>query len=313
MTVIFGRGILMSIVIDTDLTLIMKRLNISEAKMKECYASKTVKEIVEQEAEEGNQEAVAFARELFTSPRMLVKIFQLADNENKLQFLKEMSSQQLKAFLPLMEEVDLNQGLYFFDLNHLLKFLKDIPPEQLVKTVFQMFSDEEIMRYIPEEQLDKFLSDPDISKNQILQHLKLIPQEYLAQMYEAVSGEDSDKVSSKELLEKIGGLNSMQFKDALIALQPVAKQKLTMDIANSHSDYYQKFDADAYTNMIKAHKFQPEVAKSMEVIEPEEKIKMLEKLPDDLLAIVITQIDAKVFADQIIKEHPELLAKAIMT
>ena len=121
----------MSIVIDTDLTLIMQRLNISETKMKECYATKTVEEIVEQEAEEGNQAAVAFARELFTSPRMLVKIFQLADNENKLQFLKEMSSQQLKEFLPLMDEEDLNEGLYFFDLNHLMQMLKE--PETLLK------------------------------------------------------------------------------------------------------------------------------------------------------------------------------------
>jgi len=303
----------MSIVIDTDLTLIMQRLNISEMKMKECYADKTVEEIVEQEAEEGNQAAVAFARELFTSPRMLVKIFQLADNENKLQFLKEMSSQQLKEFLPLMEEEDLNEGLYFFDMNQLMNMLKEIPPEQLVKTVFEMFSDEEIMRYLPEEQLDQFLSDPDIDKTQIMKQLHLIPQEYLAQMYEAVSGEDSDKTSTKELLEKIGSLNPMQFQDALRAMQPVAKQKLTMDIANSHKEYYEKFDADAYTNMIKTYKFQPEVVQAMQVIEPEEKIKMLGKLPDDLLSIVITQIDAKVFADQIIKQHPQLLAKAIIS
>ena len=79
--------------------------------------------------------------------------------------------------------------------------------------------------------------------------------------------------------------------------------------------FYSMSNADkyAYTNMIKTHKFQPEVVQAMEVIEPEEKIKMLGKLPDDLLAIVITQIDAKVFADQIIKQHPQLLAKAIMT
>ena len=61
----------MSIVIDTDLTLVMQRLNISETKMKECYANKTVEEIIEKEAEEGNQAAVAFAQELFTTPRML--------------------------------------------------------------------------------------------------------------------------------------------------------------------------------------------------------------------------------------------------
>ena len=42
------------------------------------------------------------------------------------------------------------------------------------------------------------------------------------------------------------------------------------------------------------------------------KIKMLERLPKDQMAILITQIDAKIFADQLIKEHPELLAQAIL-
>ena len=146
-----------------------------------------------------------------------------------------------------------------------------------------------------------------------MKQLQLIPQTYLAQMYEAVSGQNSDKTSSKELLEKIGDLNPMQFTDAIRSMQSFAKQKLTMDIADTHPEYYQKFDADAYTNMIKTHKFQPEAAEAMHVIEPEEKIKMLGKLPEDLLSIVITQLDAKVFAEQIIKEHPQLLAKAIMT
>lgn len=303
----------MSIVINTDLSFIVQRLHISPEKMQTCYASKSVEEIIEQEAEEGNQEAILFAKEIFTNPIMLVKIFQLADTENKLQFLKEMSAQELKEFLPLMEEEDLNEGLYLFDMNQLMNMLKNVPPEQLVKTVFEMFSKEQIMLYLPEEQLDKFLEDPDIDKGRIMQQLYLIPQTYLAQMYEAVSGENSDRTSSNELLAKIGNLNSMQFTDALRSMNSYAKQKLTMDIADTHIEYYQKFDADAYTNMIRAHKFQPEAAQAMHVLEPEEKIKMLGRLPEDLLSIVITQMDAKIFAEQIIKEHPQLLAKAIMT
>ena len=42
------------------------------------------------------------------------------------------------------------------------------------------------------------------------------------------------------------------------------------------------------------------------------KIKMLEQLPKDLLAIVITQMDAKVFADQLLKDHPDLIAQAML-
>ncbi|MBR6098875.1 hypothetical protein IKP85_03940 [bacterium] len=302
----------MSIVIDTDLTLIMRRLNITEAKMKECYANKSLEEIVEKEAEEGNQAAVSFARELFTTPRMLVKIFQLADPENKLSFLREMSPDELRDLLPLLEDEDLTEGLRFFDMNKLMSMMEELPPEQLVKVVFQMFSDEEIMRYLPEEQLDKFLENPDVDKYQIMNNLALIPREYLAQMYEAVSGEDCEEMGSKELMEKIGGLNNMQFTDAVRSLQPVAKQQVTLGIANSRPELYQNFDAHAYTNMIQTYKFQPDVVKAMSVVDEDEKIKMLKQLPNDFLAVVITQIDAQLFAEQLIHKQPRLLAKAII-
>ena len=302
----------MSIVIDTDLISLIQRLNISQTKMREQYASKSLEEIVEAEAEAGNQEAVEFAKELFKSPSMLVKIFKLADSENKLELLREMSSDQLQEFLPLMEEEDINQGLYFFDMNKLLKMLEEIPSEQLVNTVFQMFTEEAVINYLPEEELNEFLDSTDLKKNQILKHLKDIPEEYLAQMYEAVSGKNSGEMNSVQLVDKIDELNPLQFKDALNAMQPVAKQQLTLGIANEHKELYQNFDAHAYTNMIHTYKFQPEVVKAMAVIEPEEKIKMLEELPDDLLAIVITQIDAEVFAEQLIKKHPELIAQIIM-
>lgn len=302
----------MSIVIDSDITQLINRLNISELKMQECYANKSLEEIVEQEAENGNQEAVEFAYQLFKTPDMLVKIFKLADPENKLAFLKEMNSDKLKEFLPLMEEEDLNEGLKFFDMNKLLEMLEEIPPDQLVKTVFQLFSEQEVIQYLPEEELDKFLESPDLDKNQIMKKLSLIPQEYLAQMYEAISGQDSDKTSSKELLENIGNLNSTQLQDALKVMQPIAKQQLTLSITSSDKKLYEKFDAHAYTNMMKTYKFQPEIVKGMQVIDPDEKIKMLEQLPDDFLSIVITQIDAQDFADQIIKNNPQLLAKAIL-
>lgn len=302
----------MSITIESDLTTLMYKLNISQLKMQEKYSGMTIQQIVESEAEAGNQAAVKYAEELFNSPKMLVKIFKLADTNNKLELLGEMSSKELQNLLPFLEEEDLNQGLYFFDINMLLRMLEEIPSDQLVKTVFEMFSEEQVVQYMPEEELDKFLESTDLNKNQIMKHLQEIPREYLAQMYEAVSGEDSDKSSSQEILKNISALNPLQFNDALNSLQPVAKQLLTLGIASEHKDLYQNFDSHAYTNMMRTYKFQPEIAQAMEVIEPEEKTKMLENLPDDLLSIVLTQLDPEVFAEQLIKQNPELIAEIIM-
>ena len=233
------------IIIDTDLTTLMQKLNISTAKMQQQYSMMSVEEIVEAEAAQGNQQAVEYARELFTNPTQLVKIFKLADPNNKLEILSEMTAQQLALFLPEMEETDLSEGLKYFTQDKLLSMLESIPPEQLVNTVFEMFSQEEIIQYLPEEQLDKFLSSTEMDKEKIMEHMKEIPPELIAQMLETMTGQPVEDMSMESMLETVGGFNPLEFKNALLSLQPVAKQQLTLGLAKEDTKLFQLFDARA--------------------------------------------------------------------
>ena len=113
------------------------------------------------------------------------------------------------------------------------------------------------------------------------------------------------------MLEQINGFNPLEFQNALLSMQPVAKQQLTLGLAKEDTKLFQLFDARAYTNMINTYKQQPELVKAMDVIEEDQKIKMLKELPNDLLSIVITQIDARDFADLLISRCPEILAQII--
>lgn len=299
------------IVLDTDLTSLLSKLNISQTKMVEVYSTMTVDEIVKAEAAQGNQAAVQFAAELFTNVDKLVEIFKLADPNNKFLILSTMTADKLQKFLPLMEEEDLMQGLYFFTEDKLMSMLKELPPEQLVKTVFQMFSEREVIQLMPNDELDKFLTSTEVDKDNVLKHLKSIPPEYLAQMIESVTGQETKATNNIDMVKQISEFNPLQYKDALTSMQPTQKQQLTLSIAHEHPELYQLFSPEAYTNMIQTQKQKPDVIKAMAVIEPEEKIKMLEQLPNDLLSVVITQIDAKVFADTLINRFPEVLAEII--
>lgn len=299
------------IVLDTDLTTLLSKLNISQTKMVEMYSMMSVEEIVEAEAAQGNQAAVEYAAELFTNVDQLVEIFNLADPKNKYLILSTMSADQLQKFLPLMEENDLTQGLYFFTEDKLLEMLRELPPEQLVNTVMEMFSEEEVIRLMPNRELDNFLTSTEVDKGNVLKHLQSIPEEYLAQMIEGVTGEECKDKSSFDMVNQIDRFNPLQYKDALFSMQPTQKQQLTLALANQHPELYQVFSPEAYTNMIHAHKQKPEMVKAMDVIEPEEKIKMLEELPNDLLSMVITQLDAKDFAYTLINRFPDVLAEII--
>ena len=302
----------MSLIIDSNLEYLQSVLQISKVTFEEKYANKSIDEIVEAEAAQGNQEAIKLAQQLTTNVNLVMELFDLADTNNKYMILREMSAQQLQVFLPEMEEKDLLQGLFFFTEDKLMKMLEELPSEQLVKTVFEMFSKEEIVQLLPEEQLDKFLTSTDIDKNKILKHMQSIPPEYVAQVLEQITGESHEGMDSIDLSKKFGALNPLEFKDAITAFQPTQKQQLVLSLGKEHEEWFQLFDANAYTKVINREKQQPEVVKAMSVIEPEYIQNMISELPNDLLSIVITQIDTEKFADILMNQFPEIMAQIIL-
>ena len=300
----------MSLAISSTLEYLQMRLGISEAKM-QIYADKSLEQILDAEAAQGNQAAIQMAADMFSDPNQLVELFQLADPENKLVIMQSMTSAQLEKLVPMLETDDLVEGLQFFTQDSLMDLLKGIPKEELVKTVFQMFSEQQIIENMPDKQLDKLLTSTDMDKEMLLQNLKSIPEIYLQQILESVTGEESKESNANDLVNQIGQLGDMQYKHAIMNLQPTQKQELTLSLTSREPKLYEKFDTDAYTHIIAREREKDEIVKSFGVIKPEYLQKMIDKLPQDILAVVTTQIDTDKFADSLINKFPEVLAKFI--
>ncbi len=299
----------MSLTIDSTLDFLRMRLGISEARMME-YVGKSVKEILDAEAAQGNQAAIQLAADMFSNPSQLIELFQLADPRNKLVIIKTMTSSQMAKLVPMLEQDDLVQGLRYFTMDSLMDMLQKIPKEELVKTVFQMFSEKQIIEHMPLEQLDKLLTSTDMDKGLVLKNLKAIPEMYLQQILESVTGKQAP-TNQIDLINEISHLGDADYKQALKNFEPEQKRKLSLLITSSDNKYYLSFDADAYTHMISRDREKEDTVKAMGVIKPEYLHKMMEELPPDLLAIVITQIDTEKFADALINKYPEILAKFI--
>ena len=302
----------MSLVIDSNLEYLQNILHISKVTFEEKYANMSVDEIIEAEAASGNQYAIELAQELTTNTSLVMELFDLADTNNKYMILRELTAQQLEVFLPEMEEKDLLQGLFFFTQDKLMKMLEELPAEQLVNTAFELFSQEEIVQLMPEEQLDKFLTSTDIDKNKILKHMQSIPPEYVAQVLEQITGESHENMDSIDLSKEFGELNPLEYQDALKAFQPTQKQQLVLSLGKEHEEWFQLFDAHAYTTIMNREKQQPEVVKAMSVLEPEYIQNMITELPNDLLSLVITHMDTEKFTEILMDEFPEVIAEIIM-
>ena len=256
------------------------------------------------------QEAIQMAADMFTDVNQLIELFQLAEPENKLVIIKQMNYSQLEKLVPMLEQDDLVQGLNYFTQDGLLDLLKDIPKEELLKTVFELFSQTQIIEYMPEKQLDNLLTDSDLDKEMLLQSLKFIPDMYLQQIIESVTGEEAQGASSALILQ-ISQLGDQDYKNALMNFQPAQKKDLTYILVNQETKLFQKFDTDAYTHMINRERDKDELIKAMGFIKPEYLHKMMNTLPQDLLSIVTTQVDTEKFADSLINKFPELLAQLV--
>ena len=174
-----------------------------------------------------------------------------------------------------------------------------------------MFSKEEVMRLLPEDQLDKLLTSTEMDKGKLLQHLKSIPPEYLSQMIESVTGEEVEDTNQLDMIKTLGDFNPHEFKDALINMQSTPKQQLVLSLSKEHPEYMELFDAHAYTNMINTYKDKSEVVKAMNVLEEDNIEEMIKELPEDLLSLVIAQMDVDKFSEILMKENPEVMAQII--
>lgn len=299
----------MTIRIDASLEYLITRLNIPPHKVEE-YKDKSVQEILEAEAAQGNQAAIQLAADLFTNVTSLIELFRLADPENKLVILNAMSDMQRKQLIPMLETDDLINGLNFFTQSSLLSMMKDIPKEEMLKAVFQMFSQSQIVEFMPEKELDRLLTSDNLDKGLLLENLRLIPETYLRQILESVTGEEAQG-NQADLILQLSQLNDMKYKQALTNFEPAQKQQLVLNIVSQRTRLFEQFDTDEYTRIINRERDKDETVKAMQVIKPEYLQKMIAQLPEDLMSVVITQIDTEKFADALINLYPQLLAQFV--
>lgn len=298
------------ITLDTNLTLICSLFNISLKKISDEYSGMTVDEIMKAEAAAGNAAAARFDKEILSNPHKLIEAFGLDNVRNKFAILNNLNEHDIEELLPLLGQQDLAIGLKFFDKDKLVELTSRLPKEQLVKYVLQMFSPEQVMNLMPVDSMNKFLQSNELEKGLVLKHLKSMKPELLAQMLESVTGKAVESTNQQELISQISQLEPQKYKDALISIPEEQKRIFLLKMTKEEPKLFQLFNSDGYAKILST-KEKPELIKAASVIEPEHLIKILKELPKDLLAVVMTQIDPKDFADVLIKEYKDVLKQIV--
>ena len=301
----------MSIKIDANLSVLQNKLSISSSRMA-LYAEKSIDEIIESEAKAGNNRAVQYARELYGNASQLVKAFSLDNPSNKLVILQELNEKDIMEIMPNIDKEGLMLGLNFFTQDKMLKLLEEAPIEDVVNMALEVLPLGDILEMIPSKDLDKFVQNKDLDEALVFDFLDQLAPEVLAQMVETVTGVplEEESLDPKELTKMIQGFDKDTYLDSMVAMDADAKRQLIGLMAKKNPEILQLFEAKSYTNSL-ATLQKPDMMKGTIALTPETMVEMLGELPKELLSIVATQIDAKEFAEILVKKHQDILESVI--
>lgn len=301
----------MSIVLDTNMRLFADRMNITSSRMIQDYGQKTIDEIIEAEAAQGNTKAINYARELYGSPDKLISLYKLANVENRYTIINNMDEKTREMILPMLDNNDLVMGLYFFRQEKVLKMLLDVSGEELVNVILATFPPEKIVMMYSEEDLAMFFQRDELEKHDVIEQLKKMPPEVMFKFIEGVTGRPSEETNPMDLINSIEALPTDKYRDFMSSIDPDVQRQLVFQLTEDKPEYFLLFENEAYVNMLATLNKQ-DMIKPLVLLEQESLINMVTELPPDFMSIVAAQINTRDFAEFLIDGNLELLEKTIM-
>ena len=299
--------------LDIDLSYLTQNFEIGTQRLNQ-YGSKSIDEIMETEAAQGNTKAADFQQEVVNDPKELIKLFKLSNARNRYAILSQMNSSDLEYFLNFLDPSDIQMGLMFFTKEKILNLIYDLPKNKICSIVFQAFSIEQFLKMIPEKEINKFFESDKLDKNKILDFVETLPPEKLNKMVEQYMFKEEGKLqednnwSQEHVVKWLDQLQPEKFKKALQYFEREEKQDLILYLTKEDNNLLTEFSKNALTFPLKQLD-KVDIVKNMNKLEPDDLIKMANELPDDLLAVVITQIDPMVFAELLSKNFQDIIAE----
>ncbi len=299
--------------LDIDLSYLTKNFQIGTQRVNE-YSTKSIDEMMEAEAAQGNTQAASFQEDVLNDPKELVKLFKLQSARNRYAILSNMNSQDLEYLVQFLEPGDLLMGLMFFTKEKILNLIYDLPKDKICSILFNAFSPEQFLKMIPEKEINKFFDSDKLDKNQILDFVKTIPEDKLNKMMEKYLYKETGKLqenlnmSKEQVVKFMDQLEPEKFKSALKCFEREEKMGLILELTQKDPKLFMEFSKNALT-MPLAQLDKGEIVKNMNKLEPEDLMKMVNELPDDILAVVVTQIDPLVFAELLCKNFQDVLSE----
>ena len=262
------------------------------------------------EEQNGNTQVSEFAG-ILQNPNKVVELFRLMDPENRYMIIKNLSSEDLNKLLPYLKKDDLVWGLKYFTKDKLMELIQQLPKQELFSVVFQNFTLEDIVKLMPTDELNEFLNNDKIEKNDIMKYFNQLEFKDLMRLFSEYFGDefltqDENAENRTMMLQTIQNLSPQDFNKFIMNMQVEDKGSLILNLVENKPELLMEFQNKSIARpMMLLEK--AEILKSLNVLENELLIKMVEHLPEDLIQVVASQIDPEVFATILVDKFSDIL------
>ena len=301
----------MSLAIEPNMYYVQDRLNISTERMNR-YSDKTVDEIIQAEAAQGNTSAVNFKKEYEGNASKLIKVLNLGNTEQKYKILLEMNENQRNKVLELLPNEDLILGLNFYRSDKLIDILNKVDIEELIKVAFESFSLADLIKLMPEDVVIGFFQNKDIEQKEVVKQMKSLPPQVLIQMVEGLTGKEADEVNLYGVVEQIGMMPERKYRELMENVDVDVLRQLLFQMTYEDDKFLAMIPNEGYTKVIDTLQ-KPDIIKSCVALKQETLVEILTKLPKDLCSMVATQADTTKMAELLIQDddYNEFLAQLL--
>lgn len=295
----------MSIAIDLNVTLLANYLGLSSDKIRR-YKNKDIKEVLEIESAQGNDRVADFITNVLGDPNQLVKLLQLNNTYNRLKIIRNLSSKDLLNLLPYLEKDDMIMSLQYFTKEKLYELIKKMPKKKILAITARAFSLEKYMKMMSDKSLNEFFKSSKIEKSNSMKFVEDLEKASLQKMLEAAKGEPCKIEDTSELLKQIKGLSEHQYKKGLLGLDREDKIDLAIELIKDERDLIFEFSQESLEKPLEKLEKNDLIA-NMDGLKPHDLVGMLKELPEDILQIITTQVDPKVFAEFLKDDFKDIL------
>ena len=288
--------------LDIDMELLTKYAYLVQGQ----FASNGVENAQKEEGVEAGK-GTKFYKQKGYGAKNLVDDLDLRDPKVRYAIIKMMKQSEVMKLLPLLSKKAMLQGMKFFTAEKLSTLLSYLPEEMLAKMCQSMFSAKQMMELMPLNCVKKFLTNQKIDKKNIFKYMEeQMKSTEIAAMYQQATGQSIGTTDKQKMLGKMAHLDKKTFNKALMHMNPKDTKNMAAFILQKQPELTKEFSS-LQMSMCFDKCPKNEIIKGMEALDSEALQKILQNLPPQLLEQVVTQIDPKVFADQLLNNLSQVL------